>query len=92
MHLVSLIGTAAACCTTGAYVPQVVKIWRTRSAGDISTHMFAIMATGTALWLVYGIMVTDWPIIGANAISLALTFTILVLSLRHGATNAPPAG
>ncbi|HVW74927.1 MAG TPA: SemiSWEET transporter [Rhizomicrobium sp.] len=84
MHLVGLIGTAAACCTTGAYIPQVVKTWRTRSAGDISPHMFAIMATGTALWLAYGIMVMDWPVIGANAISLALTGTILVLTLKHG--------
>jgi MtN3 and saliva related transmembrane protein len=84
MHLVSLIGTAAACCTTGAYVPQVVKTWRTRSAADISSHMFAIMALGNGLWLAYGIVLGDWPIIGANAISLALTSTILALKLRHG--------
>ena len=84
MHLVGLIGTAAACCTTGAYVPQVVKIWRSRSAADISSHMYIIMALGTGLWLAYGIMVMDWPVIGANAISLALTSTILGLKIRHG--------
>jgi MtN3 and saliva related transmembrane protein len=91
MHLVSLIGTAAACCTTGAYIPQVVKIWRTRSAADISSHMFAIMALGTALWLIYGIALIDWPIICANAISLALTATILMLTWKHAGTSAPPA-
>lgn len=84
MTLVTLLGTAAACCTTGAYLPQVVKTWRSRSAADISSHMFAIMATGTALWLAYGILKTDWSIIGANAVSLVLTSTMLALKFRHG--------
>lgn len=84
MSPVSLIGTAAACCTTGAYIPQAVKIWRSRSAADISVHMFAIMALGTALWLAYGIAKVDWAIIAANAVSLALTSAILLLKLRHG--------
>jgi MtN3 and saliva related transmembrane protein len=84
MNLVSVIGTAAACCTTGAYIPQVVKTWRTRSAADISSHMFAIMALGTALWLAYGLFKTDWAIIGANTVSLLLTSSILLLKLRHG--------
>ena len=55
------------------------KTWRTRSAVDISLQMFAIMTLGTALWLLYGIWQRDWPIIGANAVSLALTSAILVL-------------
>jgi len=46
--------------------------------------MFAIMTLGTALWLAYGIALTDWPIIGANAVSLALTTAILGLKLKHG--------
>ena len=65
-------------------MPQVVKTWRTRSAADISLQMFAIMTLGTALWLAYGIILTDWPIIGANGVSLALTSAILILKLRHG--------
>lgn len=84
MHIIPLIGTAAACCTSGAYIPQVIKTWRTRSAVDISSHMFAIMVVGNALWLTYGILLHDWPIIGANAVSLSLTSTILLLKLRHG--------
>jgi len=84
MDIISLIGTAAACCTTGAYIPQVVKTLQTRSAADISFGMFAIMTLGTALWLAYGIALTDWPIIGANAVSLALTTAILGLKLKHG--------
>jgi MtN3 and saliva related transmembrane protein len=84
MTPVSLLGAAAACCTTGAYIPQALKTWRTRSAIDISSRMFAIMALGTALWLAYGIARTDWAIIGANAVSLLLTTIILLLKLRHG--------
>jgi MtN3 and saliva related transmembrane protein len=84
MMTVSLIGAAAAICTTGAYIPQAVKTWRTRSAVDISSQMFAIMALGTALWLAYGILKIDWAIIAANAVSLALTIAILLLKLRHG--------
>ena len=73
MDIISLIGTAAACCTTGAYIPQVVKTLQTRSAADISFGMFAIMTLGTALWLAYGIALTDWPIIGANWVKSVLS-------------------
>ncbi|HET7083687.1 MAG TPA: SemiSWEET transporter [Rhizomicrobium sp.] len=82
MQLVTLIGTTAACCTTGAYLPQVVKTWRSGSAADISLRMYAVMSLGTALWLAYGLIQNDWPIIGANAVSLGLTSTILVLKIR----------
>ena len=84
MNVISLVGAAAAVCTTGAFVPQVAKTWRSRSAADISGHMFAIMALGNALWLAYGIARMDWAIIGANAVSLLLTLTMLALKLRHG--------
>jgi len=84
MTVTGLVGIAAACCTTGAFIPQVVKTWRSRSAADISGHMFAIMAAGNALWLAYGIALGDWANIGANAVSLLLTLTMLVLKLRHG--------
>jgi MtN3 and saliva related transmembrane protein len=84
MNVIGLVGAAAAVCTTGAFVPQVAKTWRSRSAADISGHMFAIMALGNALWLAYGIALGDWAIIGANAVSLLLTLTMLALKLRHG--------
>jgi MtN3 and saliva related transmembrane protein len=84
LTLVRIVGFAAAMCTTGAYIPQLLKTWRTRSAVDISLQMFAIMTPGTVLWFLYGIWLRDWPIIGANTVSLALTSAILVLKLRHG--------
>jgi MtN3 and saliva related transmembrane protein len=86
-----LIGTAAAVLTTIAFVPQVVKSWRTRSTRDVSLVMFMIFATGLALWLVYGIMIESRPIIVANVITLVLASTMIVLKLRGEGAAAPPA-
>ena len=84
LSLVSLIGSAAGVCTTVAYLPQVIRTWRTRSTADISLGMFCVMVFGVILWLIYGIATDDWPIIGANSFTLVLTVTILFLKLRYG--------
>jgi MtN3 and saliva related transmembrane protein len=82
--LVTVIGTVAGTLTTAAYLPQVVKVWRSRSAGDISLQMYILMVTGASLWVVYGAMLMDWPVIAANAVSALFTATILVFKLRYG--------
>ena len=84
MDPIGLIGILAGLCTTGAYVPQALRIWQTRSTRDVSLKMYLIMVTGTALWVVYGVARGDWPVIGANGVSLALTGLILLLKLRYG--------
>ena len=84
MHAISYIGSAAAICTTCAYLPQVIRAWRTRSTHDVSLKMYLLMVLGTLLWLAYGVAITDWPLIGANAISLLFTGSILFLKLRYG--------
>ena len=76
------IGLVAGTFTTAAFVPQVIKTWRTRSTEDISLAMFAIFSFGVSLWLVYGIYIDSLPIVVANGITLALVGTILVLKLR----------
>lgn len=76
-----LFGAPAAVLTTIAFVPQVIKSIRTRSTADVSLGMFAILTTGVALWLVYGIMLGSLPIIFANAVTLALTATMVVLKM-----------
>lgn len=78
------LGLAAAFCTTVAYVPQVLKAWRSKSTSDVSLGMFALMVTGVALWLIYGVLLSDLPLILSNAVTLALVFSILLLKLRHG--------
>jgi MtN3 and saliva related transmembrane protein len=84
MSLAMTIGLVAACLTTIAYAPQAIKTWRTRSTKDISLGMFALMVAGVALWLVYGVMIGDLPLILGNVVTLSLSGTILVLKLRHG--------
>lgn len=82
MDISNWIGTCAGILTTIAFIPQVSKTWRTGSAQDISLLMFLLFSTGVALWLTYGLLLHSLPIIIANAITLALSCSILVLKLR----------
>lgn len=74
----------AGICTTGAFFPQVIRTWRTRSTYDISLGMFLLTVFGLLLWLIYGLELGDWPLIVTDAISLILAATILALKLRYG--------
>jgi len=80
----SLIGFAAGCLTTIAFVPQVAKIWKTKSAKDVSLHAFATFTIGIALWLAYGIALDEMPIIVSNAVTLVLAAAILAMKVRFG--------
>jgi len=82
MEPATLLGFAAGTLTTAAFVPQVLKTWRTRSTEDISLGMFAVFAMGVSLWLVYGIYVDSLPIVLANGITLALAGAMVVFKLR----------
>jgi MtN3 and saliva related transmembrane protein len=84
MALLDYAGYAAALCTTSAYIPQVVRVWRTRSTKDISLKMFLVLVTGLCLWLVYGIWQGEIPLIVANSVTLMLASTILYFKLKHG--------
>lgn len=79
-----IIGLLAACLTTGGYVPQALKVIRTRHTRDLSLPMYCIMTTGGLTWLTYGLMIESLPIILANAFTSTLTGTILILKLRFG--------
>jgi MtN3 and saliva related transmembrane protein len=83
MDPTTLVGGAAAICTTVSYFPQLKKCWKTGQAGDLSFKMFAILATGVALWAVYGFLKSDLVIIVANVTSLALLLGILYFKLRE---------
>jgi MtN3 and saliva related transmembrane protein len=78
------IGVAAACCTTFAFVPQVLKIWRSRSARDISLPMYLVFATGVLLWLAYGVLIVSWPIIVANAVTIIFAGAVIGMKIRWG--------
>ena len=75
-------GTVAALFTTAAYVPQLRKCWATGKADDLSFGMFALLAMGIGLWVVYGVLRLDIVIIAANSVSLFLLSCILYFKLR----------
>lgn len=83
LTLVDVLGFAAGALTTSAFLPQVLKSWQTRDLSGISLRMYSLFTVGVALWLVYGIAVTSWPVIIANAITLALAGGVLLLKLTH---------
>ena len=83
MTLLDLLGLSAGFLTTISFLPQVVKIWRSKSAADISTSMFALFSLGLILWLIYGIYLQSLPIILANSITLILTAIILILKYHY---------
>jgi MtN3 and saliva related transmembrane protein len=72
MDWITLLGLVAATCTTVAFLPQVLKNWRTKSAGDLSFGTFGLFTTGVVLWLVYGALIHNLPIIVSNVVTLVL--------------------
>lgn len=78
------IGYAAAMLTTASFIPQAWLSFRSRDVSGISLSMYSIFTVGIALWLAYGVLLGAWPIIVANAITLALSSSILLLKLRGG--------
>jgi len=81
MDLQQTIGYLAAILTTASFVPQAVLTLRTRDVAGISLAMYGTFTLGVALWLVYGIALGDWPIIVANALTLALASSILGMKI-----------
>jgi len=81
MDSFTIIGLAAGFCTTLAFLPQALKTWRSKSAKDLSLGMYLIFCTGVALWLTYGILISDLPIIITNVVTLILALSILYFKL-----------
>lgn len=83
MLTTSIVGAAAAVLTTLAFVPQAVHSYKTRDLSGISLPMYSTFTLGVALWLVYGWLQSDWPIIFANATTLCLSTMILILKVKQ---------
>ena len=81
------VGYTAGTLTTLAFLPQVLHVWRTKRADDLHMGTLVSFTAGITLWLLYGIVRGEWPIIAANAVSLALQIAILVLKLRYAAAR-----
>jgi MtN3 and saliva related transmembrane protein len=85
MNATDLIGYAAACLTTFSFVPQALHTFRTRDVSGISLGMYSVFTLGVFFWLLYGLVLQAWPVVAANAVTLALACAILVMKLRYGA-------
>ncbi len=78
-----LIGYIAASLTTLSFLPQALHTFRTRDVSGISLGMYSMFTVGVALWLVYGVLLWAWPLMVANAVTLALALAILLMKLRY---------
>ncbi|MBM5786551.1 MAG: hypothetical protein FJ373_01790 [Pelagibacterales bacterium] len=83
-NIIDLIGFFSGFCTTIAFLPQVIKAYKTRSTKDVSLLMFLVFTIGVAGWLIYGVLLMNVPIIIANIVTLFLAFLILVAKIRFG--------
>jgi MtN3 and saliva related transmembrane protein len=83
MEFANTLGLMAGTLTTIAFIPQLVKTWKTRYTRDISLGMFMIFSIGTLLWLLYGVRIGAAPVVIANAVTLVLALTILVLKIKY---------
>jgi len=83
MTAIMILGLVAAGLTTVAFIPQVHKTWKTKSAKDLSLGMYLIFTSGVILWLIYGILKEDIPIIAANVVTLSLTLVLLYFKIFY---------
>ena len=81
--IVTVIGVAAAVCTTAANVPQLKKAWTTQETDDLSLRMLVLLAVGLALWVTYGALRADYVVLVANIIGLGLVAALASLKLYH---------
>ncbi|WP_433829950.1 SemiSWEET family sugar transporter [Flavobacterium anhuiense] len=77
MNVIDVLGLFAGACITLSTVPQIIKVWKTKKVKEISLRMFSILTFGIALWIVYGILKKDFPIIITNSISLVLNLIMV---------------
>ena len=84
MSIEILVSAVAATLTTAAFVPQAMHIIRHKETRGISLFMYVSFATGVALWLLFGAMIGNWPIMVSNAITLMLALAIIAMKLKYG--------
>lgn len=83
MSFTEMLGFVAATATTISFVPQAIKVIRTRNTDGISLLMYALFTTGMSLWLIYGFIIASRPMIISNFITALLSAIILILTLRN---------
>jgi len=82
--LIDVIGATGAALTTLCWLPQALKVLREKETRALSLPATAAFTLGVVLWLVYGLAIDDWPLIGSSAVTLAPMAAILAMKLRYG--------
>lgn len=82
--MLTILGLIAGAFTSFAMLPQVIQCWRTKSAHDVSLGTYILLVIGVCLWITYGVLVGDMPLIVANGVGLVLSSTIVYLKVRYG--------
>ena len=80
---IGIIGMIAGACTTVSFVPQIIKILKTGHARDISLLMYVVLTTGIFLWLVYGLLIEEFPIIIANGVAFILCLSVIIMKIAY---------
>jgi MtN3 and saliva related transmembrane protein len=83
MNYTTIIGLAAAALTVIAFFPQLMKVWKTKSTKDVSLSTFSIFCAAVSLWVVYGILMEDLPIMISNFLVFIQAFIILILKVKY---------
>jgi MtN3 and saliva related transmembrane protein len=86
-EMIQTIGFTAGTLTALAFLPQVIKTWQTRSAGDLSYGMLLAQSLGVALWIFYGLSIRSGPVIMSNSVTLTLTLVLLGCKVAFGRTD-----
>ncbi len=82
--LIDVVGAAGAALTTLCWLPQALKVMREKETRALSLPGTLAFTFGIGLWLVYGLAINDWPLIGSNALTLALMVPVIAMKLRYG--------
>lgn len=83
MSYITILGLLAGTLTTISFIPQVIKVVKSKSTHDISLLMFVAFTTGVFAWLIYGFMINDLPVVIANFITFILAATILIYKIKY---------
>lgn len=83
INAIEIVGLIAATLTTSAYIPQVIKTWKTKDVSTLSLTMYIVMFLGVSMWFTYGVLLKSVAIVTANIVTGILTFTLIYLKLKY---------
>ena len=80
--MIEYLGYFAGLLTVGSFLPQVIRVWQTRQTRDLSLSMFALLSTASSLWIIYGAITSDWPVVLTNVGMVTLNGAIAAAKVR----------